>query len=117
MQPEINVGDTVFRGERGAMPGQVLKITPKPHGETLVKVKWESGSKASHGIGALVRQADGFPMGAHVELSPACDLWMRGARFGTVIAYRKDGAIGVRMHHPQVKRIQWVMPDYLKGRN
>jgi hypothetical protein len=28
---------------------------------------------------------NGFSVGDRVELSPACDLWMRGARFGVVV--------------------------------
>lgn len=72
-------------------------------------------------------------VGARVEIPAYCDLWMRGARFGTVERVKvpsnnylaaKDsrGAtlFGVRMDHPQVKRLAWVIADdcrYLKGAN
>lgn len=28
---------------------------------------------------------NGYEVGDRVELHPACDLWMRGARYGTVV--------------------------------
>lgn len=57
-----------------------------------------------------------FTIGDRVELSPACDLWMRGARFGEVTGYSKHGAdvIKVRMDHPQVRRIQHVHATNLR---
>ena len=47
----------------------------------------------------------GIIKGARVEISPHFDLWMQGARFGTV---RKvvDGVVTVKMDHPQVRRLQ-----------
>ncbi len=55
-----------------------------------------------------------------VELSPALDLWMRGARFGTVIReYNGKGRNNgkricvVQMDHPQVKRPVRILSDYL----
>jgi len=46
--------------------------------------------------------------GSRVELSPACDLWMQGARFGTVISLDQDGFALVKMDHPQVKKRQTI---------
>ena len=50
-------------------------------------------------------------------LSPACDLWMRGARFGTIQGAEIDAhgreVVIVRMDHPQVKRLQRFFPVYL----
>ena len=46
-------------------------------------------------------------IGDRVELSPAYDLWMRGARFGTVKQIHNDIAF-VEMDHPQVKRRQKI---------
>lgn len=51
--------------------------------------------------------------GTRVELSPAYDLWMRGARFG-VVTKVKDGIASVRMDHPQVKKQQRVPVEDLK---
>lgn len=52
-------------------------------------------------------------VGAHVELHPGCDLWMRGARFGTIS--RVDGDhILVRMDHPQVRELQRFTADRLR---
>lgn len=48
-----------------------------------------------------------FGVGSRVELSPGCDLWMRGARFGTVDRIdEKRRVILVKMDHPSVKRLQ-----------
>lgn len=52
-------------------------------------------------------------IGARVELHPACDLWMRGARFGTVRAV-KDGILLVRMDNPRIRKLQRFTPDLLK---
>ena len=63
--------------------------------------------------------------GSRVEIPAYCDLWMRGARFGVVERVREaktqsafaGGAgdsrdyFGVRMDHPQVKRLAWVIAD------
>lgn len=42
---------------------------------------------------------NGYTIGDRVELHPGCDLWMRGARYGTVEgAFRGTPAnVGVRM--------------------
>ena len=57
------------------------------------------------------------PVGCRVMLSPACDLWMRGARFGTIQGAEIDAhgreVVIVRMDHPQVKRLQRFFPVYL----
>jgi len=48
-----------------------------------------------------------FQEGDRVELSPACDLWMRGAKFGTVVSvYRKQAPriYYLKMDNPRVKR-------------
>lgn len=48
-------------------------------------------------------------IGTRVEIPVHYDMWMRGARFGTVTGFRygKDGvsdSLLVKMDHPQVKR-------------
>jgi hypothetical protein len=63
-------------------------------------------------------------VGKRVEIPAYCDLWMRGARFGTIEcvsigkgAYLQAGdprgadMFAVRMDHPQVKRLAWVIAD------
>lgn len=45
-----------------------------------------------------------------IEIHPGYDLWMRGARFGTVVreyVWPKTGRrmVAVRMDHPQVKKL------------
>ncbi len=42
--------------------------------------------------------------GTRVELHPAYDLWMRGAKYGTVVKI-KDEIAHVRMDHPQVRKL------------
>ena len=53
-------------------------------------------------------------VGDRVELSPACDLWIRGARFGVVHSVAKDGTVKLRMDHPQVKRLVKATPDLVR---
>ncbi len=49
----------------------------------------------------------GIVAGVRVEISPHFDLWMRGARFGTVKKITPiSGIAHVRMDHPHVKKIQ-----------
>lgn len=53
----------------------------------------------------------GSYVGERIELAPHLDLWMRGARYGTVVMQstaHKEGErmrLKVRMDHPQVKRL------------
>lgn len=63
-------------------------------------------------------------VGRRVEIPAYTDLWMRGARFGTVARVvegkgnyldprdpRGADRFGVRMDHPAVKRLAWVIAD------
>ena len=46
-------------------------------------------------------------LGRRVEIAPRYDLWMRGARYGTVrrVYYRGDVVhVAIKMDHPQVRR-------------
>ena len=62
------------------------------------------------------------PIGARIEIPVHYDMWMRGARFGTVTAYRNgkpglSACVLVRMDHPQVRRSLKVWApdwDYVK---
>jgi hypothetical protein len=45
-----------------------------------------------------------------IEIPVHYDLWMRGARFGDVRDYKKDGTWMVKMDHPQVKRLVRIPP-------
>lgn len=57
-----------------------------------------------------------FVVGMRVELSPACDLWMQGARFGTIAKIANDWTISVRMDHPSVRKLQKFSDHtYLRG--
>jgi hypothetical protein len=54
-----------------------------------------------------------------VEISPHFDLWMRGARFGTVVREYKSPKTGermvaVKMDHPQVRRFFRCLADDVK---
>jgi hypothetical protein len=49
--------------------------------------------------------AQTFQVEDRVELHPACDLWMRGARYGTV-KRMEFGFIWVEMDHQQVHKLQ-----------
>jgi hypothetical protein len=51
--------------------------------------------------------------GTRVEIAPHLDLWMRGARYGTVVSV-KDGIARVRMDHPQVKVLAKIKVEDLK---
>ena len=42
--------------------------------------------------------------GVRVEINPAYDLWMRGARYGVVRSVA-DGIAAVKMDHPGVQRL------------
>lgn len=46
-----------------------------------------------------------FQPGDRIELHPSCDLWMRGARYGTVKRVLSVGRLVVKMDHPQVRRL------------
>jgi len=53
-------------------------------------------------------------IGRTVELHPACDLWMRGARYGVLVGFNRKGLCMVRMDHPQVRRLQRLTPDLIR---
>lgn len=60
-----------------------------------------------------------FKPGDRVELSPACDLWMRGARYGTVVPLREgdvstDGSVWVRVQLDRVRRHKLFAVKYLR---
>lgn len=48
-----------------------------------------------------------FTVGHRVEIHPSTDLWMRGARFGTV------KRLGPKYRHVSVKLDHWRKPVYL----
>lgn len=63
-------------------------------------------------------------VGQRVEIPAYCDLWMRGARCGTVARVKHGSGsyldprdprgvdrFGVRMDNPQVRRLAWVVAD------
>lgn len=57
-----------------------------------------------------------YTVGMRVELSPACDLWMRGAKFGTIAKLGADWSVYVRMDHPSVRKLQHITDlTYLVG--
>lgn len=45
-------------------------------------------------------------VGMRVELSPLCQLWQRGARYGTVRQVTKDWTVVVKMDDPKARRLQ-----------
>lgn len=56
-------------------------------------------------------------VGQWIELHPACDLWMRGAKFGTITKIANDNGTPValvRMDHPQVRKLQRITGDLLR---
>jgi hypothetical protein len=54
------------------------------------------------------------PVGCRVQISPGCDLWMRGARYGVITGAKIDKhgreVVSVRMYNKAVKRLQWFFP-------
>ncbi len=57
------------------------------------------------------RQA--FSPGQRVELHPGCDLWMRGARFGTVHS-TAGCTVVVKMDHPSVRKLQYLTAGLIR---
>lgn len=67
--------------------------------------------------------ADHPPIGARIEIPVHYDMWMRGAKFGTVTQYReptsRSAFVYVRMDHPSIKRrlklwaLDWEYIKYL----
>lgn len=56
-----------------------------------------------------------FNEGDRVELCPSLDLWMRGARFATVIrTCRRTGIIVARSDNSRVRKLIRVSPDRLR---
>lgn len=51
-----------------------------------------------------VKGTNFFPVGERVEMHPATDLWMRGAKFGTVVDTSR------------IRPFLWVKLDRLRGR-
>jgi len=60
--------------------------------------------------GAEVRPGD------RIEIHPAHDLWMRGARLGTVKRINPNGLAVVKMDHPSVRKLLKVAGPMLKKR-
>lgn len=95
------------------------------YGMSVFDGQWYTGSKEQlDKVGAVSvidpltddpynNVANDFVAGDRVELSPACDLWMRGAKFGTVRKIAK-GRIVVRMDNPRVRNLQYFAPAYLR---
>lgn len=54
--------------------------------------------------------------GNRVELHPGLDLWMRGAKYGSIVRIEGDIAV-VRMDHWQVRKLQRIPIDRLKSTN
>lgn len=54
------------------------------------------------------------PVGTRVQISPGCDLWARGARYGVITGAKIDKhgrkVVSVRMDNKAVKRLQWFFP-------
>jgi hypothetical protein len=52
-----------------------------------------------------------YMVGKRVELHPGMDLWMRGARYGTIHSVSRDGTYKLRMDNPHVRRLVRVRPE------
>ena len=54
------------------------------------------------------------PIGCRVQISPGCDLWVRGSRYGTITGAELDQhgreVVIVRMDHRQVRKLQRFFP-------
>jgi hypothetical protein len=61
-----------------------------------------------------IPRAGKFAPGTRVELCPSCDLWIRGARYGTVVSAESDQVV-VRLDHPSVKGLVRFNPDDLRA--
>lgn len=49
--------------------------------------------------------SNGFVPGDRVELSPATDYWMAGAKFATVVRVLKNGTAIIRLDHRKTVRL------------
>ena len=50
-----------------------------------------------------------------VEIAPYHDLWMRGAKYGTIVRYDTKSEVAVvRMDNRRVRRLQRMRPETLK---
>lgn len=52
---------------------------------------------------------NGFKVGDRVELHPACDMWMRGARFGVVVAEREGKTVSGNRARVKLDRFPRVL--------
>lgn len=59
-------------------------------------------------------EGDEINVGASVEICPGYDLWMQGARTGTIKRLNSDGTVMVKMDHRQVKVNKRFPVDRLK---
>lgn len=58
---------------------------------------------------------EGIEKGSRIEISPHYDLWMKGARTGTVVAILDSGSIAkVKMDNANVKKLQKFLTIYCK---
>lgn len=57
-----------------------------------------------------------FTPGMRVQLLPHLDLWMRGAKYGTVRAESPQfpGFVRVKLDHPNIRQIYKFLPDLLE---
>ena len=53
-------------------------------------------------------------VGVRVKLSPALDLWMRGA-FGKIQSVIDAKTVRVRMDNPKIRRLQTIIVDHLSS--
>lgn len=61
----------------------------------------------AHKPGLIGYDGKSFSVGDRVELHPGMDLWMRGAKYGTVhsVSLTPNDRVKVRMDHPQVSNL------------
>lgn len=52
-----------------------------------------------------------YMVGKRVELHPGTDLWMRGARYGTIHSVSRDGVYKIRMDNRRVRRLVRMRPE------
>jgi len=57
---------------------------------------------------------DNVKVGDRVQLHPATDLWMRGARYATILAVNDDGSAKIRLDRLSDRTLRIRLVDLLE---
>ena len=86
----------------GLLAGGKLECTSSTFASELEARDWVYAMS----VGSDSEEGHVYGPGVRVELAPSCDLWMRGARYGEVMAVNDHGIVMIRMDHKSVRKLQ-----------